>query len=97
MWSEKNRERRSRTTLGEIRCDVRGSENFRAVCLSCEAAPVCETLMRKMLKGFCIGGQRGWGGGGDFIYAKALDEASRRGMCVTLQAPVSKKTASKES
>lgn len=35
-----------------MRCEEQGSESFPAVSLSRDAASLCETLMREMLKGF---------------------------------------------
>lgn len=46
MVLKKSRMEMQDNSGGERRCDVRGSESFPAVCLSCEAISVCETLMR---------------------------------------------------
>lgn len=51
----KKREWRCRITLGEKRCDVRGSESLPAVCLSCKATSVCETFMSQCKRAFGSG------------------------------------------
>lgn len=66
------------TQDNEMRCEEPGSFRWPAVSPSHDVASVCETLMREVLKGLCVGPQLG--GCRSFVYAEGPDEAGRRGV-----------------